>query len=99
MRCGSAEFTWTAVPGRGHIYSFIVVHRAEMAAFADRVPYTVVVVENDGDPAIRCLGNMVGSDPAQLEIGQPVEVVFTEIAEGVVMPNWKLSGADDGQVS
>ena len=28
-----------------------------------------------------------------------VEVVFTEIAEGVVMPNWKLSGADDGQVS
>jgi len=89
-QCGSAQYSWIPIGGRGQIYSFIVVHRAEGAAFADRLPYTVVVVEHSDEPSIRFLGNMVECDPAELAIGQPVEAVFQEFAEGVVMPNWRL---------
>ncbi|MDZ7733390.1 MAG: OB-fold domain-containing protein [Acidimicrobiia bacterium] len=59
-------------------------------------PYNVIVVEAEEDPAIRFVGNLVDGpdgalssvDPHSVEIGEPVEVVFQQVADEVWMPRW-----------
>jgi len=43
--CGHTSSEVVRSPGRGTLYSWIVVHRAFSDAFSDDVPYTVGVVE------------------------------------------------------
>ncbi|MBV9253887.1 MAG: hypothetical protein JO054_06630, partial [Actinobacteria bacterium] len=50
----------------------------------------------DEDPTIRMVGNLVVSegapinsvDPATIEIGESVRVVFERVADDVVLPRW-----------
>lgn len=74
--CGSAALTPTAVDGNGTIYSFTVVRQSADPAFAGELPYVVAMVELDAQPGLRLLTNVVGCDPADLEVGTPVEVCF-----------------------
>jgi uncharacterized OB-fold protein len=61
-------------------------------------PYNVIVVSLVEDAAIRMVGNLVAGpgaeinsvDPAEIEIGQPVQVTFRD-AGGVSMPAWMPS--------
>jgi uncharacterized OB-fold protein len=61
--------------------------------FADIAPYNVIVVALDEDPAIRMVGNLVTGpdgamdeiDPATIEIGQLVRVVFAADSSA---PRW-----------
>jgi len=61
--------------------------------FADIAPYNVIVVALDEDPTIRMVGNLVTGpdgtideiDPATIEIGQAVRVVF---APDFSVPRW-----------
>jgi uncharacterized OB-fold protein len=89
---------WTAVSGRGSIWSFVVAHPPLLPAYASRAPYNVVAVALEEDPTVRLVGNLVARegapidsvDPETIEIGAPVRVVFDEVAEGVVLPRWVL---------
>ena len=82
--------------GRGTIWSFVVAHPPLLPAYQELAPYNVVVVALDEEPTIRLVGNLVPDeegaidaiDPETIEIGQPVRVVFQEIAEGVALPRW-----------
>ena len=64
-------------------------------AYAEFAPYNVIVVELDEDPTIRMVGNLVASadaplngiDPHTVEIGEPVQVVFSQV-EDMVLPRW-----------
>jgi uncharacterized OB-fold protein len=59
-------------------------------------PYNVIVVALDEDPTLRMVGNLVTSaeglinevDPATIEIGAPVRVVFAEVSDDVSLPRW-----------
>jgi uncharacterized OB-fold protein len=59
-------------------------------------PYNVVVVALDEDPTLRMVGNLVTSaegpinevDPATIEIGAPVRVVFAKVSDDVSLPRW-----------
>lgn len=90
--------TWTPVSGRGTIWSFIVPHPPLLPPFHELAPYNVVIVALEEDPRVRLVGNLVtrpdGSideiDPASIEIGAPVRVVFAPVAEGAVLPRWML---------
>ena len=70
--------------GAGRVWSFIVPHPPLLPAYAEVAPYNAIVVELDEDPTIRFVGNLVASadgaineiDPATIEIGEPVRVVF-----------------------
>jgi len=98
--CGSFEVEWERLSGRGSIWSFAVPHPPLLPAYAAVAPYNVVVVESEEDPAIRFVGNLVGSadgpldeiDPSTIRIGEPVEVVFSSpVDDGggpVVLPRW-----------
>jgi hypothetical protein len=94
-RCRSIEVRWEPTSGRGRIWSFIVPHPPLLPAFAEVAPYNAIIVELEEDPLIRFAGNLVTSadgeineiDPASIEIGEPVSVVFHQI-EDVFLPRW-----------
>jgi hypothetical protein len=77
------------------VWSFVVPHPPLLPAYAELAPYNAIVVALDEDPAIRFVGNLVVSaegainevDPASIEIGEPVRVVFAAV-EDVHLPRW-----------
>ncbi len=85
--CHSFDHDWARMDGTGTIWSFAVPHPPLLAAYAAVAPYSVIVVALDDDPSIRLVGNLVTSaddaldavDPATIEIGEPVAVVFAAI--------------------
>ena len=84
---------WVEVSGRGTIWSFVVPHPPLLPEFAAIAPYNVIVVALEEDATIRMVGNLVTGpngaineiDPASIEIGQPVRVVF---ASDFSVPRW-----------
>lgn len=95
-RCQSTEVTWAPMSGRGTIWSFVVPHPPLLPDYSELAPYNVVVVALDEDPTLRMVGNLVTSadgpinevDPATIEIGTPVRVVFAEVSDDVSLPRW-----------
>ena len=95
-RCGSLEYEWRLVSGRGAVWSFVVPHPPLLPAFMPLAPFNVVVVALDEGSALRMVGNLVASpdgpineiDPGTIQIGQPVRVVFQRVADDVALPRW-----------
>ena len=93
--CRSLRQEWVSVSGRGTIWSFVVVHPPLLPAYQELAPYNVITVALDEDPHLRLVGNLVERvdgpinevDPATIRIGQPVRVVFQQIAD-VFLPRW-----------
>ncbi len=72
------------VSGRGEVYTFAVFQRAYNAAWSDRVPYAVALVQLEEGPTL--IGNITGADPAGLRVGMRVHVVFEQVDEEVAVP-------------
>jgi uncharacterized OB-fold protein len=70
------------------VHTVTVTHQAAHPAFASRVPYVVVVVRLDEGPLV--IGNVLDAPPSSICIGQPVTVVFEEIADGVTLPQFSI---------
>lgn len=96
-RCHSLASEWNPVSGRATVWSFVIAHPPLLPAYAEQAPFNVVVVTLDDEPTVRMVGNLVTSPdgpigelgPDDIAIGAPVEVVFPEPVEGVVLPRWK----------
>ena len=94
--CQSFEFSWPVMSGRGTVWSFVVPHPPLLPAYAELAPYNVVVVTLEEDETIRMVGNLVADadapinsvDPASIDIGMPVRVVFQQVADDVALPRW-----------
>ena len=78
--CGGAIFTWTAVNGRGRLYSWAVVRRAFLPAFEAMVPFVTALVALDEDPAVRLVTYVVDCDPDALAADLPLEAVFRPLS-------------------
>ena len=81
--CGSGAWSWQPTSGQGHVFTWTVTHRATDPAFADRVPYAVVVVELDEGP--RLVGNLLGLDPDDLRLELRVQVRLDHRSETVAL--------------
>lgn len=98
--CHSTSDEWRSTSGHGTIWSFVVPHPPLLPEYAELAPYNVVVVTLDEDPTLRLVGNLVASedgpinevDPATIEIGQRVRVVFQRVTEQIAMPRWLRQG-------
>jgi uncharacterized OB-fold protein len=90
-RCLSFAAEWAPVSGEGSIYSFVICHPPVLPAFETQVPYAVALVELAEDPSLRLLGGVLDTPPDRLRIGQRVRVDFEEVADGVVLPQWRLA--------
>lgn len=87
---------WVTLSGRGTIWSFVVPHPPLLPFYAERAPYNVILVALAEDPTLRLTGNLVARaggeineiDPATIEIGTAVEVVFDRVSDDVHLPRW-----------
>lgn len=89
--CLSADLDLRESAGRGHVYSFSTLYRAGHPSLADRVPYTVVLV--DMDEGFRVLADLVGCGPAEVTVGMAVQVVFDQVADGFTIPRFRQATA------
>lgn len=85
--CLSTLAGWTAVSGRGEVYSFNVMHQVYHPGFAAEVPYAVVVVKLEEGPKV--VSNLVGVEPHDIKCGMAVEVVFEKLSDQVTLPKFR----------
>ncbi|MFI0405618.1 Zn-ribbon domain-containing OB-fold protein [Actinomadura sp. 3N508] len=78
-RCGGRHVTWFPASGEATVYSYTVVRKAR-GEYRDLTPYVVAYVELAEGP--RILTNIVGCDPSEVSIGQPVTLMFDPPEEG-----------------
>ena len=72
--CWSDDVDWEPASGRGTVYTFSTVRVNDLPPFAERVPYTVAIVELDEGP--RVMTTIVECDPDDVHVGMPVEVTW-----------------------
>ena len=77
------ETAWEDASGRGRIYSYSVMRRADPG-------YTIAYVTLEEGPTM--LTNIVEADPDSLSIGQEVEVAWTASTGGIPVPCFKPRG-------
>jgi uncharacterized OB-fold protein len=65
------------------VFTWTVTHRAVDPAFADMVPYAIVVAELDEGP--RLVGNLRDLDPTDLALGLPIEVELEPVSAEVAL--------------
>jgi len=75
--CFADTTEWQAASGRGKIYSYSIMRRAE-------VPYAIAYVTLE--EGVTMLTNLVDCDFASLRIGQAVRVVFKPTEGGPPLP-------------
>ena len=72
--CSGRRITHTTVSGAGTVDSYTVVRRPWIRGY--ETPYVVARVRLAEDPDVFLVTNIVGADPDEVGIGQPVEVAF-----------------------
>lgn len=74
--CGAADIYWKAVDPVGSLYSWTIVSRAFDAAFANRTPYIVALVEFSGAPGVRLITNLIDIGANEIDFGMSVSPAF-----------------------
>jgi uncharacterized OB-fold protein len=90
---------WSAVSGRGAIWSFAVPHPPLLEPFAALAPYAVILVALEEDPRVRLVGNLVARPggsiaevpPGSIAIGARVRVAFERVSDAIALPRWVLA--------
>ena len=90
-QCGSDRLEHRAASGRGHVYSYSVVHRAPGPAFRGDTPYAVLLVELAEGP--RMISSLVEADHGAVAIGMAVEIVFDAVTDQVTLPRFRPARA------
>ncbi|WP_280356090.1 bifunctional MaoC family dehydratase N-terminal/OB-fold nucleic acid binding domain-containing protein [Nocardia otitidiscaviarum] len=81
----SEQTDYVVASGRGTVFSFVVHHAPKVPGRA--LPYVVALVELE--EGVRMLGELRGIDPAEVEVGLPVEVGFEALDDDNTVPYWK----------
>ncbi len=77
--CGGA-LRWRSVSGRGTLFSWAVVERVFLPAFADRVPFITALIALEEDPRVRLCSYLVDAAPSELQAEQLCSVVFRDLS-------------------
>lgn len=85
--CLSPETVWQRASGRGQVYSWSAMRRAE-------IPYILAYVTLE--EGVTMLTNLVDCDPGEVAIGQQVEVVFRPTEGGQALPMFRPVQAGKG---
>ena len=86
--CRSLETEWVPSAGKGTIHSWVTYQDSPHPGF--KAPYSVVLVELE--EGVRVVSNLVDVTPEEVSIGMPVEVVFDQVTEEVVLPKFRKAG-------
>ena len=86
--CHSLEVRWIEASRQGRLYAWTEVHHPFVAGFREEIPYVMATVELEGGVRLQC--QMLGADVAALRLGLPVEIVFREVQDELVLPFAKV---------
>lgn len=90
--CLGSHLAPQPVSGKGTVHSY-TVNVQEWIPGSE--PYVIGLVAIDEQPDVRLITNLIDCDPADIEIGSPVEVVF-EHQQDVFLPLFRLSATTGG---
>jgi uncharacterized OB-fold protein/acyl dehydratase len=89
-QCTSYEWDTVEASGRGTIYSFVVNHYPQVPAFDYPLPVGLIELEE----GTRLVADIVGIDPADIEIGTPVQVEFVAVDDELTLPMFRPMSGD-----
>jgi uncharacterized protein len=78
--CHGDTLHWVPVSGDATLFSWAVVRRAFLPAFAEMVPFVTALVALAEDPAVRICSYVVDSDPEFLRADAPLHVAFRPLS-------------------
>jgi uncharacterized OB-fold protein len=89
-QCSSLAYEWTAVSGRGFVYSYVIVRHPVHRAIREKeqTPYNVCVIELEEQAGLRICSNVLNIAPEDISIDMPVQVAFVTAVDDpeVVLP-------------
>ena len=92
----AGEPRWVPVSGDATLFSWAVLRRTFLPAFAEMVPFVTALVALDEDPAVRLCSYIVDTEPEQLRADAPLRVTFRPLAfptvpdRSVVVPMFEV---------
>lgn len=98
-RCHAVAPSWEEVGGDARVVSWTVVHPPVLPVWADRTPFVILLVELDGAPGARLIGQLVDGDGTLLQtdgtaegisMGAPVKLRWRVDEAGTTLPVWTL---------
>ena len=82
-KCLSTNFEWSAMSGRGTVWSFIVYHHCWHRGFEKEIPYNVAMIQLEEGPIV--ITNIVNVQNDSIKVGMSVKVVFEPATEQVTL--------------
>ena len=84
-RCRSFEWDTVDASGRGTVFSYVVVHHPQVPGFEYPLPIAVVEL----DEGTRLVADLIGVDPAEVEVGMPVVVDMVALDDELTLPMFR----------
>ena len=84
-KCGSYEWNALEASGRGTVYSYVVNHHPQIPAFDYPLPIALVELEE----GTRLVADLVGVEPAEIEVGMPVTVEWIDHDPELTLPAFR----------
>jgi uncharacterized OB-fold protein len=72
--------------GTGTLYAYTVALQAFHPYFEDKLPYVLALVELPEQPGLRLTTQIINCEEANLRIGMPLTVAWTEVGTGMTLP-------------
>ncbi|MGO9566953.1 MAG: enoyl-CoA hydratase-related protein [Desulfomonilaceae bacterium] len=88
-QCWSAELGWREASGKAKVYTFAIMRDMVEPKFMPDLPYVLAMVNLQ--EGIRMMTQIVQCDPAAVEIGMDVEVIFQDITDQHALPLFRPS--------
>lgn len=85
--CLSSRLEWTALSGRGELFTWTHFHQGYHPEWAKETPYNVSLVKLE--EGVIFLTNVVETEREDLRLGMPLEVVFDDVTESVSIPKFR----------
>ena len=83
--CGALDRGHVVASGLGHVFSYVVHHHPPVPGKA--LPIVIALI--DLDEGVRMVGE-VACDPADIAIGERLQVDFDRVDDDLTLPIWRL---------
>lgn len=92
-KCHRPATGWVKASGRGRLHSFQIAYQSFQSAFKIKPPYVLAMIELEEGP--RLMSNLIGiaPDPSVIQCDMPVEIVYEDLGNDVVLPLFKPAPA------
>ena len=88
--CGSLAISWREAPPTGQIYSYSVAYHPTLDILRGQPPYIIALVIFPTLDDVRLVTNIVDAQPDQIAVGMNVELLWDAIADGMLLPRFRL---------